>query len=123
MGRERLTPMTRIEVVVSGEDAPAVKDLFTAAQATGFTTVSNVSGLGHGGYHEGRLLFNDVDSIVAVHRGPRRRADDLIDAIGVLLEDRAGVMFVSQTAVSRPATSDGTERERRGTDDVRNGEL
>ncbi len=104
MGRERLTPMTRIEVVVSGEGAGAVKDLFTAAQATGFTTVSNVSGLGHGGYHEGRLLFNDVDSMSLLFTVvPDERADDLIDAIGVLLEDRPGVMFVSQTAVSRPA--------------------
>ena len=44
MGRERLTRMTRIEVVVSGEDTAAVQELFTSAEASGFTTVSNVSG-------------------------------------------------------------------------------
>jgi nitrogen regulatory protein PII len=103
MGRERLTPMTRVEVVVAGEDAPAVQDLFTAAEATGFTTVSNVSGLGHGGYHEGRLLFNDVDSLTLLFTVvPASRADDLIDAVGALLEERPGVMFVSDTMVGRP---------------------
>ena len=33
---------------------------------------------------------------------PDDRADDLIDAVGALLEERAGVMFVSETAVGRP---------------------
>jgi nitrogen regulatory protein PII len=112
MGRERLTPMTRVEVVVAGEDAVAVQDLFTAAAATGFTTVSNVSGLGHGGYHEGRLLFNDVDSLTLLFTVvPASRADDLIDAVVALLEERPGVMFVSETMVSRPGYfgSDGAD--------------
>jgi len=103
MGRERLTMMTRIEVVVSGEDAPAVQELFTTAPATGFTKVSNVSGQGHSGYQEGRLLFNDMDSLTLLFTVvPDDRADDLIDAVGALLEERAGVMFVTAAAVSRP---------------------
>lgn len=103
MGRERLTRMTRIEVVVSGEDTAAVQALFTSAEASGFTTVSNVSGQGHGGYHEGRLLFNDVDTLTLLFTVvPDDRADDLIDAVLALLEERAGVMFVSETAVGRP---------------------
>lgn len=103
MGRDRLTRMTRIEVVVAGEHAREVQDLFTSAEATGFTSVSNVAGRGHGGYHEGRLLFNDVDSLTLLFTVvPDERADDLIEALGALLEERPGVMFVSDTAVSRP---------------------
>lgn len=102
-GRDRLTPMTRVEVVVAGEDAGSVRALFTSAEATGFTTVSNVSGLGHGGYHEGRMLFNDIDSLTLLFTVvPDDRADDLIDSLATLLEERPGVMFVSQTSVSRP---------------------
>lgn len=102
-GRARLTPMTRIEVVVAGEDAGSVKDLFVSAEATGFTAVSNVSGLGHGGHHDGRVLFNDVDALTLLFTVvPDHRADDLIDALSVLLEERPGVMFVSQTTVGRP---------------------
>jgi nitrogen regulatory protein PII len=103
MGREQLTRMTRIEVVVAGEDAGAVQELFTSAEATGFTTVSNVSGRGHDGYHEGRLLFNDADALTLLFTVvPDERADELIDALGALLEERTGVMFVSETAVGRP---------------------
>gem|GEM_PF-3925030 len=58
MSVEGLTKMTKIEVVVAGEHAPAVREQFRSAGATGFTSVSGVSGLGHNGYHQGRLLFN-----------------------------------------------------------------
>lgn len=103
MGRERLTRMTRVEVVVAGEDVAAVQELFTSAEATGFTTVSNVAGQGHGGYHAGRLLFNDADALTLLFTVvPDERADDLIDALMALLEERKGVMFVSETAVGRP---------------------
>jgi len=102
-GQQRLTPMTRIDVVVAGEDAGSIEELFTAADATGFTSVSNVSGLGHGGHHDGRVLFNDMDALTMLFTVvPDHRADDLIDALSVLLEERPGVMFVSQTAVGRP---------------------
>lgn len=103
MGRERLTRMTRVEVVVAGEHVRSVQELFTSAEATGFTTVSNVAGRGHGGYHEGRLLFNDMDSLTLMFTVvPDDRADELIDAVGALLEEVPGVMFVSETSVSRP---------------------
>jgi nitrogen regulatory protein PII len=103
MGRERLTRMTRVEVVVAGEHVRLVQELFTSAEATGFTTVSNVAGRGHGGYHEGRLLFNDMDSLTLMFTVvPDERADELIDAVGALLEEVPGVMFVSETSVSRP---------------------
>lgn len=107
--RARLTPMTKIEVVVTGEDAGSVRDLFTAADATGFTAVSNVSGLGHGGFHDGRMLFNDVDSLTLLFTVvPENCADDVIDALATLFEERPGVMFVSQTSVSRPGYFGGS---------------
>lgn len=42
-----LTRMTKVEVVVSGQDAAAVRDLIAGVGATGYTSVSGVSGLGH----------------------------------------------------------------------------
>lgn len=45
-----LTKMTKIEVVVSGDDAAAVHDLIRSVGGTGYTSVSGVSGLGHHGY-------------------------------------------------------------------------
>jgi nitrogen regulatory protein PII len=99
-----LTAMTKIEVVVAGEDAGRVRSIFERAGATGFTTVTNVSGLGHAGYHEGRLAFNDQDALALLFTViPNDVAEELVAALGTLFEHRPGVMFVTETRVSRPA--------------------
>lgn len=103
MTREGLTKMTKVELVVRGADARSARELLSTSGASGYTAVSNVSGLGHHGYHEGRLLFNDeavLDLLIAVV--PEDRSDTLISALRVFLSDRPGVMFVSETFVSRP---------------------
>ncbi len=98
-----LTKMTKIEVVVSGGDAPAVRDLIQSVGATGFTSLSGVSGLGHGGYHQGRLLFNQqaaLELIITVV--PEEKAEALMAGLRPLLDASSGVMFVTETFVSRP---------------------
>jgi nitrogen regulatory protein PII len=103
MSREGLAKMTKVEVVVSGGDVPAVRDLIEASGATGFTSVSGVSGLGHGGYHQGRLLFNEQDTLaLLITVVPDDRASALLEGLRPLLEESSGVMFVSDTYVSRP---------------------
>jgi nitrogen regulatory protein PII len=99
-----LTAMTKVEVVVAGEDVGRVRAIFERAGASGFTTVTNVSGLGHSGYHEGRLAFNDQDALALLFTVVSDDvADALVDALLTLLEHRPGVMFVTETRVSRPA--------------------
>ena len=98
-----LTKMTKIEVVVSGGDAPAVRELIQSVGATGFTSLSGVSGLGHNGYHQGRLLFNQqaaLELIITVV--PQERAEALMAGLRPLLDASSGVMFVTETFVSRP---------------------
>ncbi len=98
-----LTRMTRVEVVVGGEDVSVVTDLFSEVGARGFTAVSNVSGLGHSGYHEGRLLFNDRNGLALLTVVlPAERAAALLGGLRSLLAHRSGVVFVSDTWVSRP---------------------
>lgn len=103
MTRDDLTRMTKVEVVVRGADAAQVANLLTHSGVTGYTSLSGVSGFGHNGYHEGRLLFNDTDTlalIIAVM--PEERADAVIAGLMAMFEERSGVMFVSDTFVSRP---------------------
>jgi nitrogen regulatory protein PII len=103
MTRPGLTRMTKVEVVVAGEDVPAVQGVFETAEATGWTSVSNVSGFGHGGMHHGRLLFNDRAALsLLITVVPDERADALVAGLRELLATRSGVMFVSETYVSRP---------------------
>lgn len=102
MSREGLTRMTKVEVVVRGADAAHVSNLFKSAGVTGYTSISGVSGFGHHGYHEGRLLFNDTDTLaLLIAVMPDERADAVIAGLRELFEDRSGVMFVSDTHVSR----------------------
>jgi len=103
MSREGLSKMTKIEVVVSGAEAPAVRELFRAAGATGFTSLSGVSGLGHDGYHQGRLLFNEqatLEMLITVVSD--EKVGGLLAGLRPLLAESSGVMFLSDTYVSRP---------------------
>lgn len=98
-----LTKMTKIEVVVAGDEAPVVRDLIRSVGATGFTSLSGVSGLGHHGYRQGRLLFNQqaaLELIITVV--PEEKADALLAGLRPLLDASSGVMFVTETYVSRP---------------------
>lgn len=98
-----LTPMAKIEVIVDGDQVPAVRDLFLAAGATGYTALGGVSGFGHSGYHEGRLHFNDRASLaMLITVVPTEKVESLVDGVRRLLEDHHGVVFVSETQVSRP---------------------
>jgi nitrogen regulatory protein PII len=103
VNRTDLTRMTKVEVVVAGADAPTVRDLVRDAGATGWTSVSGVSGLGHHGHHQGRLLFNQqatLEMIITVV--PDDKVDALLAGLRPLLAATSGVMFVSDTWVSRP---------------------
>ncbi|MEI7915273.1 MAG: DUF190 domain-containing protein [Mycobacteriaceae bacterium] len=98
-----LTKMTKIEVVVPGSDAPAVRELIQSVGATGYTSLSGVSGLGHHGYRQGRLLFNQqaaLELIITVV--PEEKVDALLAGLRPLLDSSSGVMFVTETFVSRP---------------------
>ncbi|MCD9624336.1 DUF190 domain-containing protein [Rhabdothermincola salaria] len=101
--RDDLTRMARLEVVVEADDVPALRDLMASAGVVGFTMVSGVSGLGHGGFRSGSLLFNEQDSqslVLAV--APEERIETLVVGVRELLRERPGVMFVSDVYVSRP---------------------
>lgn len=103
MNATSLTKMIKIEVVVSGSEAPAVCELIQSIGATGYTSLSGVSGLGHGGYHQGRLLFNQqaaLELIITVV--PEERTEALLAGLRPLLDASSGVMFVTETFVSRP---------------------
>jgi nitrogen regulatory protein PII len=98
-----LTPMTKIEVVVDGADEHAVRDVFLGAGASGYTAVTGVSGFGHHGEHQGRLLFNDRSSLsMLITVVPDDRVAAVVAGVRRILEDRRGVFFVTPTAVSRP---------------------
>lgn len=65
--------------------------------------MSGVSGLGHHGYHQGRLLFNQqaaLELIITVV--PDDKVEALLAGLRRLLDASPGVLFVTETFVSRP---------------------
>lgn len=111
-GWHGLTPMARIEVVVDGDLVPVVRDVLLSAGATGYTALHGVSGFGHSGEHQGRLLFNDRHSLsMLISVVPHDRVESMVAGIRALLDDNHGVVFVSETHVSRPDyfTPEGAE--------------
>lgn len=103
MSHKGLTRMTKVEVVIESGEEAHVRELFTAAGVTGYTAVTGVSGLGHGGYHEGALLFNERSALsMLITVAPDEKAGALVSGLRTLLEQRSGVMFVSDVYVSRP---------------------
>lgn len=106
-----LTKMTKIEVVVAGQDAPAVRDLIRSVGATGYTSLAGVSGLGHHGYRQGRLLFNQQAALeLLITVVPDDRVEPLLAGLRPFLDASSGVMFVTETYVSRPEYFDSSDR-------------
>jgi len=97
-----LTPMVKIEIVIPARHAPEVTDLIRSLGARGYTAVSGVAGFGHHGERGGRMLFNDHDALtMLITVVPEDRADAITSAMHPVLTRMSGVMFVSETAVSR----------------------
>ena len=95
--------MARIEVVVDGEQVPVIRDVLLSSGATGYTALHGVSGFGHSGEHQGRLLFNDRNSLsMLISVVPLDRVEPVVAGIRRLLDDHHGVVFISETHVSRP---------------------
>jgi nitrogen regulatory protein PII len=98
---DRLTPMKKLEIVITGEYAGDIRDLL-ADHVSGYTQIAPVSGRGHSGYHEGRLLFNDTSAqTMFVTIIQPSALEPLLEGLLPLLERRSGVAWVSDVAVAR----------------------
>jgi len=98
----RLHPMKKIEVIVRGEDLPFLRELMEEAGVSGYTLIRDIAGMGQGGFHEGRLLFNEQASLVmAMAVAPEKAIRKIMIGLQVLFEQRTGVMFLSDTEVVR----------------------
>jgi nitrogen regulatory protein PII len=95
-------PLKKIEIVVKGQQEHFVCDLLRECGVTGYTLVRDVAGMGHHGFHEGRLLFNDQASLVmAMAVAPEATIREVASGLKPLLEKHSGVMFVTDTQVLR----------------------
>lgn len=94
--------LKKIEIVVHAEDHALVGDLFKAAEIRGWTMIRDVAGMGHGGFHGGKSIFNDQTGLVMfVAVGETKVIADIARGLARLFETRAGVTFLSDVEVMR----------------------
>jgi nitrogen regulatory protein PII len=97
-----LHPMKEIRIIIEGEHLKFVRDLLDKVKATGYTVISNISGKGHHGFHEGHLMFNDTSSQVMIFTVvPEEKVEPILAGLSPLFNRHSGSMFVSDVAVSR----------------------
>lgn len=97
-----LHPMKEIKIIIEGEHLKFVSDLLDKVKATGYTVISNISGKGHHGFHEGHLMFNDTSSQVMVFTVvPEEKVEPILAGLSPLFNRHSGSMFVSDVSVSR----------------------
>ena len=97
-----LHPMKKIEVIVSGEHEQMIATMMNEADLSGFTLLRNISGKGHHGFHEGKLLFNDKAALVMfIAVAPEESIATIALGMKTLFQKNSGVMFVSDVAVAR----------------------
>lgn len=94
--------LRKIEIVVMAEDGQTVAELLGAAGIGGWTIIRDVAGMGHGGFHHGRTIFNDQTGLVMVVAVAEAKAiGDVARGLARLFETRAGVTFLSDVEVLR----------------------
>lgn len=94
--------LKKIEIVVRAEDQRAVEDLLAAAGLGGWTLIRDVAGMGHGGFHQGRTIFNDQSGLVMfVGVAEPAPIGEVASALARLFAERPGVTFLSDVEVMR----------------------
>lgn len=102
MEKARLTPMKKVDIIVSGERIPFVRDLLARVRVTGYTIIPNVSGMGHSGFYEGNLIYNETSTLVLLMTVVNEEKVELIlEGLTPLFERYSGIMYVSDVGVSR----------------------
>lgn len=102
LGGLHLHRLKKIEIVIHAEDRGLVEALLSEAGIGGWTMVRDVAGLGHGGFHQGKTIFNDQSGLVMfIGVAASDAIVDVARGLARLFETRAGVTFLSDVEVIR----------------------
>ena len=94
--------LRKIEIVVHAEDHRLVEDLLEASGIGGWTMIRDVAGMGHGGFHQGKTIFNDQTGLLMfVGVAEPKVIADVARGLGRIFETCAGVTFMSDVEVMR----------------------
>ena len=102
MSSMQLYPMKEIKIIIEGEHIHFVTDVLDRIKASGYTIFSNISGKGHGGIHEGHMMFNETSSLQMILTiVPEEKLDPILAGLKPFLERHSGSLFVANSNVLR----------------------
>ncbi len=94
--------MKKLEIIVRGQYRKDVEALLDRVKVSGYTIVSDISGKGHHGLHEGHLMFNEIHSMVMIMTViPEEKVDTVLAGVIPMFERHSGVVFISDVTVVR----------------------
>lgn len=98
----RLHAMRKIEVIVHARDMRLIEAILYEAQIAGWSMIRDVAGMGHGGFHQARTIFNDETGLVMfIAVGNRERIGEAAHHLRGVFQERPGVLFLSDVEVLR----------------------
>jgi len=92
MRRRILNTMKRLEIVLERDQIPMVCGVLSE-HATGYTIIPEVTGYGHHGTRK------EGEVVVVVTVVTRDHVDPILDILGPLLDQRSGVVLISDVQV------------------------
>lgn len=94
--------LKKIEIVIHARDQALVVELLQSAGVSGWTMIRDVAGIGHGGFHQGKTIFNDASGLLMfVGVAEPAVISEVARGLARLFEHRAGVTFLSDVEVIR----------------------
>jgi len=98
----KLSTLKKLEIIVGGEHQAFATDLLDRAGVSGYTIISNLSGKGQHGFHEGHLMFNEDDVLIMIIAAvPEELVDPILQGFAPFYNDHSGVVFVTDIQVAR----------------------
>ena len=97
-----LSPLKKLEIILSGEHRGMATDVLDRAGVKGYTIINNLSGKGSHGFHEGHLMFNEDDVLIMIIAAvPEDRVSPILEGLAPFYNAHSGVVFISDIQVTR----------------------
>jgi nitrogen regulatory protein PII len=97
-----LSPLKKLEIILSGEHRGFATDLLDRAGVKGYTIINNLSGKGSHGFHEGHLMFNEDDVLIMIIAAvPEELVSPILQGYAPFFAEHSGVVFLSDIQVTR----------------------
>lgn len=93
---------SKLEIVIDAQSIEEIREILQRHGVPGFTVLRGISGRGeHGTWHEDRLIGAEQNLLVVTVTSTEK-AEQILEELRVLFEERSGIAYVQEVSVIRP---------------------